>query len=170
MQPEPATHDASRAFPVLSEQVAPQPHAQKKAFTSFDFASFQATSNEQAKAEAISKGKLTRPSFQRIPYYCLNALSRLSDGCHVACVQKPSCSKLLSTSSRLPAMMTTFQTRLKRPIEKVRDPRRHLQHLLLAAHREQRRRGTAKSASETQSSAAAGCCSWSNGCGQVKWP
>ena len=56
MQPEHTTNDASRAFPVVSGQVISQPDAQKKAFTSFDFASFQATSKEQAEAEALSKG------------------------------------------------------------------------------------------------------------------
>ena len=56
MQPEHTRNDASRAFSVVSGQVISQPDAQKKAFTSFDFASFLATSKEQAEAEALSKG------------------------------------------------------------------------------------------------------------------
>ena len=61
MQPEHDTNYASRAFPIASEQIASQPDAQKKAFTSFDFASFQARSTELSKAEALSKGEHMHP-------------------------------------------------------------------------------------------------------------
>jgi len=111
MQPDSDGAGTSQAFPIASSEVASKLKAAQKAFSSFDFAAFQARSDEQARAEADSKGeatelKQTSMTFRQCSHFKPHIA--FSEPFQMACLQRPNCNKLPSTSCHPPAMTTTM--------------------------------------------------------------
>ena len=152
MQAESDGAGTSQAFPIASSEAASKLKTAQKAFSSFNFAAFQATSNEQASAEAGSKGEATELKQTFITFrQCSHPKPRIafSEPFCMACLQRPSYSKLPSTSCHRPAMTTTT-LQIVRPIprgalKKHKEPKTG--HMI-DHHRWQRRRGSAKIASK----------------------
>ena len=62
MQPDSDGAEPSQAFPVLTNNTTEKASEQQQAFSSFDFAAFQARSNEQTRADANAKGIAMLPA------------------------------------------------------------------------------------------------------------
>ena len=152
MQPDSDGAATSQAFPIASIEAASKLKTAQKAFSSFNFAAFQARSNVQARAEAGSKGEATEHKQTFIIFrQCSHPKPHIafSEPFCMACLQRPNCDKLPSTSCHRPAMTTTM-LQIKRPspkgaLKKYKEPKtRHM----IDHHRWQRRRGSAKIASK----------------------
>jgi len=146
MQAESDGAGTSQAFPIASSESASK--TAQKAFSSFDFAAFQARSNEQTGAEAGSKGEATELRQMSITFGQCSHLKphiAFSEPFCMACLQRPSYSKLPSTSCHPPAMTTAMlqivKTSPKRALEKHREPKTG--HMI-DHHQWQKRRGSAK--------------------------
>lgn len=64
MQPDSDGPETVQAFPITSELPASNPSTAQKAFSSFDFAAFQASAPEQTEAGATAKGETTSGSWE----------------------------------------------------------------------------------------------------------
>ena len=62
MQPDSDGAGISQAFPILTDNTTEKASAQQQAISSFDFAAFQARSNEQTRADANAKGIAMLPA------------------------------------------------------------------------------------------------------------
>jgi hypothetical protein len=76
MQPDSDGAETSQAFPILTNNTSEKASAQRQAFSSFDFAAFQARSNEQTRADASAKGIAMLPACY---YLIVNEAAKFPD-------------------------------------------------------------------------------------------
>ena len=72
MQPDSDGPETSQAFPIASGRPALIPETSQKAFSSFDFAAFQASTSDQTKADANAKGEVNQIDQVGAPVLCLS--------------------------------------------------------------------------------------------------